>query len=107
MDIGESERRSGNRFPIETALEYKVILGENGAEFGSGQTINLSSGGILFRSDRTLPQGVMIELKIDWPASLSGTAGLILRVVGRTLRSEATNSAVRILRHEFHTRKRP
>jgi hypothetical protein len=99
----DGDRRSWPRYPVEAALEYRVIHGRSTAT-GQGKTINLSSGGVLFQSDQDVAKGVQIELAIVWPARLNDVAGLTLHVTGRTVRSQGKCAAVKILRHEFRTR---
>jgi hypothetical protein len=99
----EGDRRSWPRYPVEAALEYRVIHGRRAAT-GRGKTINLSSHGVLFQSDQAVAEGAQIELAIAWPARLNDVAGLTLHVTGRTVRSQGQCAAVKILRREFRTR---
>jgi hypothetical protein len=70
---------------------------------GSGQTLNASSGGILFESSCPLNEGVELELAIDWPGSAGGSAGLALWLTGTVVRVEQNRAAVAIARHAFRT----
>ena len=99
----ESDRRSWPRYPFEAALEYRLIRGRK-VSTGRGKTVNVSSRGVLFQSDKPLAAGAQIELAIAWPALLNDAAGLTLHVTGRTVRSQENCAAVRILRYEFRTR---
>ena len=99
----EPDRRSGPRHPFEAALQYRLIRGGMVAT-GRGKTVNLSSRGVLFLSDKPLAAGMQIELAIAWPACLKGVA-LTLHVTGRTVRSQGKCAAVKILYHEFRTRE--
>jgi hypothetical protein len=73
-------------------------------ESGSGHTLNVSSGGVLFESNHRMRPGAAVELAIVWPALLSKIAGLTLWVTGRVVRVEQNRAAVVIKRHEFRTR---
>jgi hypothetical protein len=64
---------------------------------GFGETVNISSHGILFRSAEPLPVGADIEVDVGWPGSKS----LRLSVVGRTIRGDGTLTAVTILEGSF------
>jgi len=56
-----AERRSSVRFPIEQEVRYKVY-NRNTIEVGSGRTVNMSSNGVLFTTERTLTTGERVEL---------------------------------------------
>jgi hypothetical protein len=71
---------------------------------GSGTTLNISSGGILFTTEEALPMGRLIEISVNWPARLGGYCPLNFVVVGRIVRSDEARAAVRIQRYEFKTR---
>ena len=103
------ERRQGRRYPVNVPLEYKIYgVGEGGArqgcEVGSGRTLNMSSAGVLFETDQTLRAGLDVDLSIAWPASLSKSVGLTLRVRGRVVRAERNRVAVTMTHYEFRTR---
>jgi hypothetical protein len=71
---------------------------------GSGSTLNIGSGGILFTTEERLPVGRMVELSVNWPAKLDGVCPLQFVATGRVVRSEPQRAAVRIERYEFRTR---
>ena len=98
------ERRSRNRYPVSSDLEYRVLGGA--AESGRGRTANMSAGGILFESAQPLPVGSDIELDIAWPARLDATVPLKLCVFGCVVRCTGSLTAVRILRYGFRTAKK-
>ena len=100
---GTDERRTGDRFPIERDLTYKVLSARTGAELGSGKTINLSSTGVLFTTQDALTPGKRLELSISWPVQLDGKCGLKLVARGRIVRVRAKAIAVDIERYEFRT----
>ena len=97
----DRDRRTTDRFPIENALRYKLPDGE---QAGTGQTLNMSSGGILFTADSRLPLGKQIEVSVDWPAQLNARCGLKLVASGRVVRSSPNAAAVRIEKYDFRTR---
>jgi len=68
--------------------------------------MDFSSGGILFHSDKPLPEGYQVEISISWPVVLENFPALQLAVSGVILRTTENGSAVRILNHEFRTMAR-
>lgn len=66
-------------------------------------TVDLSSAGILFETDRQLPVGLNVELSISWPVLLHNVAPLQLVVMGRVVRAAGRHVAVRMDQHEFRT----
>jgi len=101
---GVPERRTTSRFPVQEELSYRVIHSRSAPTSGTGATLNMGSGGILFTTHEKLPVGRTVELAVNWPAKLGGTCPLKFVAVGRVVRSEDTRAAVRIQRYEFKTR---
>jgi hypothetical protein len=102
---GSSERRGTSRFPLREEVRYKVLHSKSLNTTGSGQTLNIGSGGILFTTEERLPVGRMVELSVNWPARLDGTCPLQFVAVGRVVRADLNRAAVRIERYEFRTRR--
>jgi len=71
---------------------------------GTGKTLNIGSGGILFSTEERLPMGKTVELTVNWPARLDGTCPLKFVATGRVVRAEFDQAVVRIERYEFRTR---
>jgi len=101
------DRRSDRRYDIALDLRWKVIRRRRVLDAGTGTTLDLSSGGILFETDRQLPQGLNVELSISWPVLLHNVAPLQLVVTGRIVRASGRRTAVRMMQHEFRTAKQP
>jgi hypothetical protein len=97
------ERRGSSRFPIERAVLFKAMGRKAEAEPGRGQTVNMSSTGVLFTTNRELIPGRRIELSIHWPAQLNDSCPLKLVAKGRVVRSEAGRAALEIQQYEFRT----
>jgi len=53
------------------------------------------------------PWGAAADLSIAWPASLSKSVGLTLRVRGRIVRAEQNCIALTMTHYEFRTRSLP
>ena len=100
------DRRLNRRYPITAELEYRAV-GEGGrVVHGTGQCLNLSTGGVLFETGEPLEAGMRVELAIAWPVRLNDSLALNLRVSGRISRSSGTSHAMRIREHEFCLRGR-
>lgn len=102
-DKTDSERRGADRFPIERDVRYKVISKKNGDETGVGKTINISSNGVLFTSERLLIPGRRLEVSINWPAQLNNKCALKLVARGRVVRFDQGQAAMEIQQYEFRT----
>jgi hypothetical protein len=100
---GMSERRENTRFPLCEEVKYKLVHGKL-VTTGTGRTLNIGSGGVLFTTEERLPLGRMVEISVNWPARLDGTCPLKFVASGRIIRADADRAAVRIERYEFRTR---
>ena len=102
---GASDRRGSNRFPLREEVRFRTLRAKSRNLQGTGKTIDMSSGGVFFTTERELPHGWLIELSVNWPARLGGVCPLQFVAVGRVIRSDGASAAVRIERYEFKTRK--
>ena len=100
------DRRAKTRYPIECDLEYRVFHGRSHVANGTGQTINISSEGLLFYTREALTQGSGIELTLNWPVTLDDRIPLTLRLRGNIVRSERDRAAAQIQSHEFRLGRR-
>ena len=100
---GAANRRRTTRFPVCEELRYRVMHKLSRIS-GTGKTLNIGSGGVLFTTEEQLPLGRTVELSVNWPAMLDGTCPLKFVAVGRVVRAEDEIAAVRIERYEFRTR---
>jgi hypothetical protein len=88
---------------LDLELRWKLIRRRKVLQTGMGRTRNVSSGGICFETDRSLPSGLDVELSVSWPVMLRKVAPLQLVVAGRITRSEGGRTAIRMAQHEFRT----
>ena len=95
------EQRSGCRFPIRAGLRYQVFKDGSVIKSGIGQSINLSSTGILFDSLDELAAGWHVQLTIDWPARIDNRIALTFHVLGQIVRVSGRLTAATIVKHEF------
>jgi hypothetical protein len=98
-----TERRGADRFPMDREVRYKLLHGKNPDEGGAGKTIDMSSSGVSFTTDRPVLTGKTIEVSISWPAQLNSGTPLKLVTRGRVIRSEAGKAAIEIHHSEFRT----
>jgi len=105
LDKEKDDRRSADRFPIEREVRFKVLSRKSSTEgeSGMGVTINMSSNGVLFTTDRYLLPGRRLEVSISWPAQLNSKVSLKLVARGRVVRSEEGRAAIEIHQYEFRT----
>jgi hypothetical protein len=100
------ERRSKLRFAINRELRYKLLENEKIIATGRGETVDMSSGGVAFRTDMALNAGDYIELSISWPALLDDTCPMRLVVYGRITRQSGSLIASTVEKWEFRTGSR-
>jgi hypothetical protein len=99
------DRRASNRLPIERDVHYKVLGGRQTVRYvGSGKSLNMSSGGVLFTTESGLREGERIELAVSWPAKLDDRIPLKLVAIGVLVRTQETQAAMSIEKYEFKTR---
>jgi hypothetical protein len=68
---------------------------------GTGTSVNISSGGVLFSTDDHLPPGTNIEVTVSWPVLRDADVRLRLIGLGRVVRSEDGIVAIEFQRHEL------
>src|SRR3954470_22339881 len=103
VDTISGDRREDRRYGIHLEVKWKLIRRRRVLDTGTGKTLDLSSGGLLFDPGRHLPEGLNVELSITWPVLLHNVAPLQLVVSGRIVRASARSVAVRTVQHEFRT----
>jgi hypothetical protein len=104
------EHRKYQRFPLK--LPVRILRAGSTMPGGSGETVNVSSGGVLFAADRRLEIGETIEYTIAFPARPGAPESTDLHCLGKVLRYEGAIAnterhvkvyimAATIERHEF------
>jgi hypothetical protein len=103
-----NERRLKSRYPLELNVRYQT-LGAAGSLAGIGQTVNMSSSGMLLSCPRTIPEGTRIKIFIEWPSLLNGTTPLQLITVGTVVRCTSVGVSIVFESYQFRTmgRARP
>jgi PilZ domain len=101
-EIG-GNRRQNRRYHLHLELKWKLIRRRRVLDTGTGQTVDVSSGGILFDAGRHLPEGLNVELSIAWPVLLHNVAPMQLVATGRIVRGDGRRVAIQTIQHEFRT----
>jgi hypothetical protein len=101
-----NDRRGKHRFAIERQLRYKLAEDGMVVAAGSGQTLNICSGGVAFTSEQALTPGGFVELSISWPVLLDESLPMRLIIFGRLLRCSGDTSVCTIDKYEFRTQSR-
>lgn len=102
----DNDRRTKFRFAIHRELRYKLLERNAIVATGTGETIDLSSGGVAFSIKEPLKVGAFIELSISWPVLLHASCPMRLIVFGRVLRSTERKSVCSVDKYEFRTQAR-
>ena len=100
------DRRNKLRFPFNRELRYKLLENDTIIAAGEGETIDMSSGGVAFRTSKALTTDSLIELSISWPALLYDSCPMRLVVFGRVARRSDSVAACTVEKWEFRTGSR-
>jgi hypothetical protein len=100
----QNNRRTKFRFTIPRELRYKML--EDGIASGTGQTIDMGSGGVAFIAEQPLKPGAFMEISISWPVLLDETLPMRLIVFGRVLRCVGPKTVCSVDKYEFRTQAR-
>jgi hypothetical protein len=100
-----ADKRSGKRYTLGLTLRCRPIEPEfRLARILIGESLNISSKGLVFTTSETFAPGQAVEAFIDWPVLLDDSVRLTLFVEGVVVRSTAKHTAMRIEKYEFRTR---
>src|SRR6266567_4395907 len=101
-----NDRRRKFRFGIQREIRYKLV--EDGVlqASGTGNTLDMCSGGVAFSTEQALKPRAFAELSISWPILLHETCPMRLIVFGRILRSSGGVAVCSIDKYEFRTQAR-
>lgn len=99
------ERRSKMRYPVALNVRFRT-LGRHHRLTGIGQTVNMSSSGLLVAADHPIPLGARLELNVEWPSLLDGLIPLQLVATSRVVRCYDNGFAVSLGQYQFRTMSR-
>jgi hypothetical protein len=98
--------RRSTRYPIALSVRFHSIDRVRG-HGGAGITRDLSSHGMFIETDREKADpGSLVKIIMDWPVLLEGNIRLQFIAEGQVVRCDAFGFGVRILRHEYRTRRK-
>jgi CheY-like chemotaxis protein len=100
-----ADRRTNARFPCKLAVSYQALERPFLSGVATGETLNISSKGLLFATDEALEPGQLLQVSVDWPARLENQVPLKLVAEGRIVRNLNGQAAMRIDKYEFRTRR--
>jgi hypothetical protein len=101
----QNERRVKSRYRLELKARFQA-LGADGPDAGVGQTVNISSSGMLLACAGNIPEGTRLKVYIEWPSLLNGTTPLQLITVGRVVRCEEVGVSIAFESYQFRTMSR-
>jgi hypothetical protein len=101
----DKERRVKARYPLELKVRYQTI-GAAGPGAGVGQTLNISSSGMLLACASNIPEGTRLKLFVEWPSLLNGTTPLQLITVGTVVRCTQVGISIAFDNYQFRTMSR-
>jgi hypothetical protein len=99
-----TERRIKTRYPLELTVQYQT-LSEREPMCGEGQTLNVSSSGMLITAEHELKEGSLVKVTIEWPTLLNGKTALQLVTTGKVVRRQESSWGVAFDHYQFRTRK--
>jgi PilZ domain len=97
IESNNSERRSRRRFQIERPIAIQR-LDLRGRQI-TGETVNISSQGILFLTSAAIPAGTRLRILLTWPIPSDRHVELVL--CATVVRCEENLIAARIWAHQF------
>jgi hypothetical protein len=101
----DKERRVKSRYPLELNVRYQA-MGAAGPVAGVGQTVNMSSSGMLLACASQIPEGTRLKIYVEWPSLLDGTTPLQLITVGTVVRVADIGISIIFESYQFRTMSR-
>ena len=96
------ERRSKARFPVKLTVRYRTVSRHHSVN-GVGQTLNMSSGGLLVSAQHEVSAGSRLEVNVEWPLLLDGAVPLQLVAHGKVVRCGGSLFAISFAQYQFRT----
>ena len=73
------------------------------SEWIATESVNISSGGLFFRTEEAVPPGQSLEAYVAWPLLLDKHIPLRLVTKGSVVRNDGIGAAMRFETYEFRT----
>jgi hypothetical protein len=99
----DSDRRMSRRFPLRLAVRFRPIGSRDIGDWTAGESVNISSGGVLFTTTDAIQQGQPVEALVSWPVFLDKHIPLKLVVKGHIVRHDDEGAAMHFENYEFRT----
>jgi hypothetical protein len=101
-DIIHGDRRGDRRYYVEIPLRFSYSS-EGISYLGAGKASDLSRGGVRFQTDCAPPDGVEVELRLEWPFLLQDVCPLELVIRGEVMHTASRGTIVKMHHYEFRT----
>lgn len=101
----DNERRIKSRYPLRLTVRYQT-LGTASRMADVGETVNLSSSGVLIASSGVVGEGERVRAVFEWPTLLNGTIPLQLVTIGIVVRRQGSRLAIAFEGYQFRTTAR-
>jgi hypothetical protein len=101
----DTERRIKSRYPLHLNVRYQT-LGTATRVADVGETVNLSSSGVLIAGSGPIGEGERVRAVIEWPSLLNGTIPLQLITIGIVVRRQGARLAIAFEGYQFRTAAR-
>jgi hypothetical protein len=98
----DNDRRRKSRYPLQLNVRYQT-MGTAVRVTAAGQTVNLSSGGVLISSSSPVREGTRVKAVFEWPSLLNGNIPLQLVTVGTVVRRQGSRLAIAFEGYQFRT----
>lgn len=94
-------RRRARRYEIRLTLRFAALRHGEAPITGSGESLNISCSGMLFRSDKRLMAGDSLVVLVDWPVAAPDNEPLKLVVTGTAVRARRGEVGMAIHTHRL------
>jgi hypothetical protein len=101
------DRRTSRRFPLRLAVRYRATEARFSSEWTAGESVNISSDGLLITTPEAVKAGQTVEAVIAWPVLLDQRIPLKLVITGFIVRSSEDHTAMRFTKYQFRTCRTP
>jgi hypothetical protein len=88
------------RFEIDRPVDFR-ITDMRGTPTFQGRTVNISSGGVLFRTEQSIGVGRKVDMVIHMAEGDSESLEVNLRLLGRIVRSGPGWAAAQVGKHQL------